>query len=211
MPSSANMAAEELKSLLKNHRFTSSGKNVGPSRSGSAPPSMEGSNLAIGNLYQHNSTINECSENVNSTIEWRQSEEQLCADPAHMAYYVSNINMSPSLSASHVSGDSRRLVRHNRSPCRNWGLTSVDDSGDASHHLSQRSLPTHKEEPEEDQSPPKPSNDWVDGSTGELRSVQDSTLPAEDRVSNLSVSEVSLAFKISIFSISSLHFSFCCI
>ncbi|KAK7329759.1 hypothetical protein VNO77_23938 [Canavalia gladiata] len=53
-----NMATEDLGILLKGHRFRGSGKDVVPNRSGSAPPSMEGSFLAIENLLSQNNTRN---------------------------------------------------------------------------------------------------------------------------------------------------------
>ncbi|KAI9099644.1 hypothetical protein K1719_024649 [Acacia pycnantha] len=43
---SHNTAAKNLGMLLKRHRFHDRGKDVIPNRSGSAPPSMEGSFLA---------------------------------------------------------------------------------------------------------------------------------------------------------------------
>ncbi|XP_027329562.1 pumilio homolog 6, chloroplastic-like isoform X2 [Abrus precatorius] len=57
-PSSHHMATEDLGILLKGHGFRGSGKDVVPNRSGSAPPSMEGSFLAIENLLSQNTTRN---------------------------------------------------------------------------------------------------------------------------------------------------------
>ncbi|KAJ1433457.1 Pumilio, RNA binding domain [Sesbania bispinosa] len=55
---SRDMATEDLGVLLKGHRFRGSGKDVVPNRSGSAPPSMEGSFLASKNLLSQNATHN---------------------------------------------------------------------------------------------------------------------------------------------------------
>ncbi|EXC27884.1 Pumilio-5-like protein [Morus notabilis] len=179
VPSSASMAAEELKLLLKGHSFTGSGKDVAPNRSGSAPPSMEGSFLAIDNLLsQQNAEASESLETLNIAIGNYESEEQMRADPAYLSYYCSNVNLNPRLPPPLISWENRRLVRHIGSFGNNWGLTSVDDSGNVSLHFSQGSLPTHKEESEDEQSSQQPSNSWVDG-TSEIWSGEDNNTSAD--------------------------------
>lgn len=66
------------------------------------------------------------------------------------------------------------------------GLSPADDSYNISLHSSQGSLPTHKEEPEDYQSPPQPSIAWLDGNMDEVWSGQISALPSEHRVCSLS-------------------------
>ncbi|XP_030477659.1 pumilio homolog 6, chloroplastic [Cannabis sativa] len=177
--SSAGMAAEDLKLLLKGHRFTGSGKDVAPSRSGSAPPSIEGSFLSVSNIFsQQNFQTSESMASLNIDIGKYESEEQLRADPAYFSYYCSNVNMNPRLPPPLISWENRRLVRHIGSFGNNWGLTSVDDSGNVSLHMAQGSLPTHKEEPEDDHSPQQPSNSGVDR-TGEIWSGQDTISMAD--------------------------------
>ena len=192
VPSSANIAAEELKLLMKGHRFTGSGKDVAPNRSGSAPPSMEGSFLAIDNiLSQQNSAASGSMEGLNIAIGNYESEEQLRADPAYLAYYCSNVNMNPRLPPPLISWENRRLVRHIGGYGNNWGLTSVDDSGNVSLHLSHGALPTHKEEPEEDQSPQQPPNNWVDRAGG-VWSEQDTTSLADQNKVSGDLSQVTI-------------------
>ncbi|XP_062077362.1 pumilio homolog 6, chloroplastic-like [Humulus lupulus] len=177
--SSAGMAAEELKLLLKGHRFTGSGKDVAPSRSGSAPPSIEGSFLSVHNIFsQQNSQTSENMASVNIDIGNYESEEHLRADPAYFSYYCSNVNLNPRLPPPLISWENQRLVRHIGTIGKNWGLTSVDDSGNVSFHLSQGSLPTHKEEPEDDHSPQQPSNSGVNR-VGEMWSGQGTTSLAD--------------------------------
>ncbi|KAF7806671.1 pumilio-like protein 6, chloroplastic isoform X1 [Senna tora] len=68
-PPSRNMAAEDLGILLKGHRFHSGRKDVVPNRSGSAPPNMEGSFLAIENLLsQQNFTQSASLETLNRAM-----------------------------------------------------------------------------------------------------------------------------------------------
>lgn len=190
VPSSAGMAAEDLKLLLKGHKFTGSGKDVAPNRSGSAPPSMEGSFLAINNLLsQHNSQTSESVTSLTIDIGNYESEEQLRADPAYFAYYCSNVNLNPRLPPPLISWEKRRLVRHIDSFKNNWGLTSVDDGSNVSLHLSQGSLPTHKEEPEDDHSPQQPSTSWLDRA-GEIWSGQDSASLADQHMVAGNLSQV---------------------
>lgn len=165
-PSSSSMAAEELSLLLTDHRFFGNGRDVAPNRSGSAPPSMEGSFAAIENLMSpQNSSLNARYANLNSLIENCEPEEQLRADPAYLAYYCSKINLNPRLPPPLISWENRRLVRHIGSFGNSRGLTSLDDSGGRSLRLSQGTLSTHKEESEDDRSPQKPSDDWEDQSS----------------------------------------------
>ena len=166
-PSSSSMAAEELSLLLKGHKFFGNGRDVAPNRSGSAPPSMEGSFAAIENIISpQNSSSNASFANLNSVMENCESEEQLRADPAYLSYYFSNVNLNPRLPPPLISWENRRLVRHIGSFGNSWGSTSLDDSGGRSLFLSQDTLSTHKEESEDDRSPQKPSDDWEDQSSG---------------------------------------------
>ncbi|XP_042485388.1 pumilio homolog 5-like [Macadamia integrifolia] len=164
--SSNNMAAEELGLLLKGRKFHGNGRDVIPNRSGSAPPSMEGSFAAIGKLIAPNSSLDASLAGLNRAIENCESEEQLRADPAYLAYYCSNVNLNPRLPPPLVSRENCRLVRHIGGLGNNWRLTSFDDSENGSLQLSQGTLSIHKEEPEDDRSPRQASCDWEEGSSG---------------------------------------------
>ncbi|KAL6134847.1 hypothetical protein ACLB2K_067075 [Fragaria x ananassa] len=111
-------AAEELGFLSKMHRSQRDRAETIPNRSGSAPPSMEGSFYAIGNLLsQQNSNV--------------QTRPPQC----------------------NVGGSSI-----------DWRLTSLDDSGNGSFHLSQGSLSTHKEELDEASSSRQASDNLAENS-----------------------------------------------
>lgn len=145
-----SMAAEELGLLLKRQGFHGDETDTIPSRSGSAPPSMEGSFAAIGNLLaQHNSGMSSSLESLGSVIENCESEEQLRSDPAYFAYYCSNVNLNPRLPPPLLSRENRRLVHHIGGFGNNWR----PESGNGSLQLPKSSLSTHKEEPNEDRSP----------------------------------------------------------
>lgn len=164
--SSRNMATEDLGILLKGHRFHGGGKDVAPNRSGSAPPSMEGSFLAIESLLtQQNTAQNASFEHINSSMQKCESEEQLRADPAYLAYYSSNVNLNPRLPPPLTSRDNRHLGHHVGSLGNNWRLSTGDDSSRSSLHLGQRTLSTHKEESEDD-SPQQPYDDELVKASG---------------------------------------------
>ncbi|XP_042497150.1 pumilio homolog 5 [Macadamia integrifolia] len=163
--SSHSMAAEELGLLLNGQRFHGTGRDAVPNRSGSAPPSMEGSFAAMGNLIAQNSSLDTSLASLKSALENCESEEQLRADPAYLAYYCSNVNLNPRLPPPLISRENRRLVHHMGGFGNKWRLTSLDDSGDESVKLSRGTLSTHKEEPEDDRSPRQVSGDWAERSS----------------------------------------------
>ncbi|XP_015959977.1 pumilio homolog 6, chloroplastic [Arachis duranensis] len=143
-----NMATEDLGILVQGHRFHGSGRDMAPNRSGSAPPSMEGSFLAIENLLsQQNTTQNASLATLSRAMQKYDSEEQLRADPAYLAYYNSNVNLNPRLPPPLISRENRHHISNFRN---NWGFSSADDSSKISFHLPQGSLATHREESEDD-------------------------------------------------------------
>lgn len=161
-----NMAAEELGLLLKGQRLDGDQTDLMPARSGSAPPSMEGSFAAIGNLLaQQNFSMSSSLESLGSAIENCENEEQLRSDPAYFAYYCSNVNLNPRLPPPLMSRENRRLVRHIGGLGNNWRPASLDDSGNGSLQLSRGSLSTHKEEPEDDRSPREVSESCSENSS----------------------------------------------
>ncbi|KAE9598732.1 putative armadillo-like helical, pumilio domain-containing protein [Lupinus albus] len=155
-PPSHNMATEDLGILLKGHRFHGSGKIVAPNRSGSAPPSMEGSFHAIENLLsQQNTAQNASLVTLNKAMQKCESEEQLRADPAYLAYYSSHVNLNPRLPPPLISRENRHMGHHISSFSNKRGSPFADDSSRSSIRLSQWTLATHKEE-SEDESPQQP-------------------------------------------------------
>ncbi|XP_018491328.1 pumilio homolog 5 isoform X2 [Raphanus sativus] len=160
---SHDMAVEDLRFLMERNRLDSGsgggGDHTGkiPSRSGSAPPSMEGSFAALRNLLkqQEGSGSSSSSSDVFSrAIESYGSEEEIRGDPAYVAYYLSNINLNPRLPPPLISRENQHLLRHlggvgDGSPTASW-----DDMGVRSSSLlaSRTALSTHREEPEEEAS-----------------------------------------------------------
>lgn len=146
-------AAEELGSILRGHRVHGSEMGTMPNRSGSAPPSMEGSFAAIANLFaQKNVNMDETLANLGSTIEVSGIEEKLRSEPAYVNYYCSHVNLNPRLPPPLISRENLRLASHIGGLGNSWRLTSFDDSSNGSLHLSRGSLFTHNEEPEDEKS-----------------------------------------------------------
>ncbi|XP_024964542.1 pumilio homolog 5-like [Cynara cardunculus var. scolymus] len=150
---STNMGVEDLGLVLKGQRFQERKSNVAPNRSGSAPPSMEGSFAAFENLiFRQNFAADASLASGNNASDTCESEEQLRADPSYFAYYWTHVNLNPRLPPPLISGENRNLFRNVRSSGSNRKLTSFDDSFSSSFHLDHSNLATHKEESDDDRS-----------------------------------------------------------
>ncbi|XP_073392002.1 pumilio homolog 1, partial [Physcomitrium patens] len=177
----------ELGRLLKGRTRFDNILNSGhvPQRSGSAPPSVEGSLAAMGGLFDmpsspkggHGGSLQAGEE------EGLNSEEAQRADPKYLVYYYSNINLNPRLPPPLISWNNYRLAQRLQSGMGAGGfgdkkkLRSMDDSSSGNRSLfsSQPLLPTHREEPEaleEDNSPVSAlartaSSDWAERERGD--------------------------------------------
>ncbi|GMH03151.1 hypothetical protein Nepgr_004990 [Nepenthes gracilis] len=121
---SSSMVVDE--TLLGKGNMYCFGRATVPNRSGSAPPNMEGSLAAIGNLM-------------------------------------------------HGAGSNYSSVSHGAGGANNGRSTSVDDCSNNSMFLIRGTLPTHKEESEDDRSPRRAFIDWTERSSP-LLSGQESIL-----------------------------------
>ncbi|KAJ0738100.1 putative armadillo-like helical, pumilio domain-containing protein [Helianthus annuus] len=143
--------------------------NMGPNRSGSAPPSMEGSLAAIENLMSRHKISADATE----------SEEQLRADPSYFAYYSAHGNLNPRLPPP---------LRNVATMGNNPRFTSVDDST----RSTQGNLSTHKEEVDDDESTKQensPHNveadNHVGGNTGQVSNSSEDDVSTSADVSSL--------------------------
>ncbi|KAJ4830492.1 hypothetical protein Tsubulata_012814 [Turnera subulata] len=155
-PSTPKMAVEDLGLLRKGQAFYGSGREVGPNRSGSAPPNMESSFLAINNLIsQQNSGLN--FGIPNEAFQSFESEKRV-----QLAYSGSNIDPNRRFPTPPIPRESRHFGRHVGRYGSNWGSTSAD--------INSRSylqpLATHKEESEDDISTKQPSDILVGRTDG---------------------------------------------
>ncbi|KAK9726786.1 hypothetical protein RND81_05G237000 [Saponaria officinalis] len=111
---------------------------MGPTRSGSAPPTVEGSIAALRTFMDQKNPILANSRNEFSD---HDSEERMRTDPAYIAYYYANVNLNPRLPPPLISQENRHLVRL----IRGVGVQKVS--------VADGLLATHTEEPEDDVSP----------------------------------------------------------
>ncbi|KAK9055284.1 hypothetical protein SSX86_026366 [Deinandra increscens subsp. villosa] len=184
MEASGNWASqgtfEELELVIKGQNFQEKQKNPGPNRSGSAPPSMEGSFAAIENLM----TRHKIAANAN------ESEEQLRADPSYVAYYSAHVNLNPRLPPPIITDQNRHLLRNVATSANNPRFTSFDDST----RLTQSNLSTHKEESDDDQSTKQENsqhNDETDNRDGDNIGQMLYSNPANVVISNSSEDDIS--------------------
>ncbi|KAK7347751.1 hypothetical protein VNO80_22290 [Phaseolus coccineus] len=158
---SHHMATEDLGIFLNGHRFHGSGKDVLPNRSGSAPPSMEGSFLAKENLLSQNTTRNVSLGSLNRAVQkydsgkgsFHLSQETLAThkeefeDDSTQQLYDNEIDKGSGkwhrLDVASTSSKHKKLLLedllHTMSPVYNKSLGVVDelidvDSGSNSSH-----------------------------------------------------------------------------
>ncbi|KAH7293515.1 hypothetical protein KP509_28G029200 [Ceratopteris richardii] len=143
-PSAQDSVAEELDMLLRSHTHLDnliSRKEPGSYRSGSAPPTMEGSLLSGGGTFP-----NYHAGGVMSDKNDIDTEKELRADPAYLVYYYSHVNLNPRLPPPIVTRENYHLAQRLARDKRN--LKFFDDSNNKSLFSAQPMLPTHNEEPE---------------------------------------------------------------
>ncbi|KAI3443438.1 hypothetical protein Pfo_000103 [Paulownia fortunei] len=147
-PSSAKMAIDGLGLFLKDQRFQSLEKDVIPSRSESAPPSMEGSITAIENILSHRkSALNPGSIYPSISAVNHETELQFRVDPSSSSYTDANLDQR-------FSGPLNSLgSRHIFQPSGSTGSAKMTHAkcADGSLGLPSNGLPAHEEESEDDQ------------------------------------------------------------
>lgn len=164
--SSANIGGiDELGLLLNSQTFPGNGRALVPSRSGSAPPSMEGSFAAAKNILANQHFDSNASlASINSSIGSQVSGENLDADPAHVAY-SSSVKTNPIFTSTQMPSNNKRLVSQTVTAGYDRRLRHSDDSSHGSLLMSRGKLPTHREEMEDDRSPQLTPSNWPDRST----------------------------------------------
>ncbi|XP_059660783.1 pumilio homolog 2-like isoform X2 [Cornus florida] len=98
-------------------------------RSGSAPPTVEGSLSAVGGLFNHGGGVSDSgafSEFAGGKSgNGFMSEEELRSDPAYLSYYYSNVNLNPRLPPPLLSKEDWRFAQ--RLKGENSGLGGIGD------------------------------------------------------------------------------------
>lgn len=141
-PSSSKIIFEDLDLFIKGQRIQSLEKDV-PSRSESAPPSMEGSLEAVENLFsKQKSTLNPRVVYPSISAINRENELQLYDDSSPSSYHSSAVVLDQKF-RTHPFDTSGRT----RS---DWKMSPHAKSADGSVKMSWNSLPAHEEESEDD-------------------------------------------------------------
>ncbi|KAF3970750.1 hypothetical protein CMV_005575 [Castanea mollissima] len=82
-------------------------KELSMYRSGSAPPTVEGSLSAVGGLFDASAVMGFKKNGGKGVV----SEDELRADPAYVSYYYANVNLNPRLPPPLLSKEERRFAQ----------------------------------------------------------------------------------------------------
>ena len=107
--------ADELEKLLREQRRQQEPaddreRELNIYRSGSAPPTVEGSLSAVGGLFGNTDAFTEFAKSKNNG-NGAMSEEELRSDPAYLSYYYSNVNLNPRLPPPLLSKEDWRFAQ----------------------------------------------------------------------------------------------------
>ncbi|XP_074355446.1 pumilio homolog 2-like [Apium graveolens] len=105
-----------LREQRRNHESDDMEKELNLYRSGSAPPTVEGSLSAVGGLFNQGggggggSVFSEFALNNKSGSAF-SSEDELRSDPSYLSYYYSNVNLNPRLPPPLLSKEDWRFAQ----------------------------------------------------------------------------------------------------
>lgn len=173
--------AKELGMLLREQNLLQASereRELNLYRSGSAPPSVQGSLTAVGGLFGDGLQPN-ADTRADSGL---PSEEELRSNPAYLDYYYSHVNLNPRLPPPPLSREDWRLAQRLQSVPGHGGIGDrrksrpFGDGNSKSLFSSQPVLPTHREENEcleggkmsSGGLARQSSAEWVEGSTDGL-------------------------------------------
>ncbi|KAM0946672.1 putative armadillo-like helical, nucleic acid binding NABP, pumilio domain-containing protein [Dioscorea sansibarensis] len=158
--SKSNVAAQELGIPLKRDGFQGNKKNSLPNRSGSAPPSMCGSLASLRSLMgNQNFTLDRNLGNLSNIIEGCESEAKLLTDPTSYTYHCSNTSLSLGLASLSISQDAQVVVDLIGGLEDNRRMPLFYDSDKESLSTANYVRAAHREEPDDDSSPKRGSDD----------------------------------------------------
>lgn len=149
-PSSSKITIEDL-GLFKDQRFQSLEKDVIPSRSGSAPPSMEGSKESVENIFSQMKSAFNPSLAYPSICAINRETDLLChADPSSSSYHDSDVVLDQRFAGPLNSRERYHPFQPSYSIDSDWKMTPHAKCVDGSGQLPRNSLPVHEEESEDD-------------------------------------------------------------
>lgn len=105
---------DELQAMLREQRnrgLVDRGRDLNIFRSGSAPPTVEGSLSAVGGLFR-NADVNEINHrSSNKTTNGVLTEDEILSHPAYLSYYYSHENINPRLPPPMLSKEDWRVAQ----------------------------------------------------------------------------------------------------
>ncbi|KAL6977382.1 hypothetical protein U1Q18_026182 [Sarracenia purpurea var. burkii] len=123
----SNDYGEELGLLLREQRrqeVSDRDRELSKYRSGSAPPTVEGSLSAVGGLFIHGGG----GGGAGAAADFGGlSEEELRSDPAYISYYYSNVNLNPRLPPPLLSKEDWRSAQRLQGTGTSSGLGGIGD------------------------------------------------------------------------------------
>ncbi|KVI09697.1 Armadillo-like helical [Cynara cardunculus var. scolymus] len=182
-----NSLESELELILRQRDSRAVGvqeRDLNMNRSGSAPPTVEGSLSAVGSLFRNSDHLqidNRNSLGINGVL----TEEELRSHPMYLAYYYAHGNFNPRLPPPLLSKEDWRVAQRfqvggsNGEGNRDWWKKNVSSDGGSSSLFSmQPGLAIHKDAESElmemrkaatgktQTLPRKNSDEWIDRGDG---------------------------------------------
>lgn len=177
-----NSLETELESILNHRENRAIGdqqRGMNMNRSGSAPPTVEGSLSAIGSLYRNSDHVVQYDNGNNSTSTINNemlTEEELRSHPMYLSYYYAHGNFNPRLPPPLLSKEDWRVAQwfqvggSSAVGTRDWWMKNASsDSGSSSLFSMQPGLGVNKDAESEMMEMRKVSDnagEWINRSDG---------------------------------------------
>ncbi|KAI4334550.1 hypothetical protein L6164_019229 [Bauhinia variegata] len=136
-------------------------------RSGSAPPTVEGSLSAVGGLFGGGSSVSFSELPMSKNGNGFASEEELRSDPAYLSYYYSNVNLNPRLPPPLLSKEDWRFTQRLKGGASMLGgigdrrkVNRTDDNGGRSLFSTPPGFSMRKQESEVENEKMRASPEW---------------------------------------------------
>lgn len=110
-------------------------RNLSMYRSGSAPPTVEGSLSAVGGLFANPDVRGVNGVGSSSNQNGMLTEEEICSHPAYLSYYYSHENVNPRLPPPVLSKEDWRVAQRFQGGfggIEDWRKKKLVDNGDSS-------------------------------------------------------------------------------
>ncbi|KAE8679444.1 hypothetical protein F3Y22_tig00111402pilonHSYRG01473 [Hibiscus syriacus] len=143
----------ELELMLQadhNQQFMGHERGLNIYRSGSAPPTEEGSLSAVGSLFSNPAfrDVNGITGVSSNSSNNGMSEDEICSHPAYLLYYYSHEHINPRLPPPLLSKEDWRVAQRFQAggsslgSIEDWRKKKFDEGGDSSSLFSMQPAPS---------------------------------------------------------------------